>query len=552
MKRKVLKITALALAIAAIVGGGIFAKRNDFGLGRNMEIMVNLMRVLSTEFVDEINPDKMMKDGANGITSHLDPYTVFISEEEMPDYETMATGRYGGIGSSIRKRGDYVVVAGPYQGSPADEAGLIIGDKIIAVNGKDMRGASTSDISKNLRGEPNTMVTVTIEKLLTGKQEDVKIRRRLISMPSIPYVGYVAEGIGYICHTDFTDNCYEMMRNAILHLQKSGELKSLIVDYRGNGGGLLVEAVDILSLFVPKGSMVIESRGRNGASSKYHTRHEPLLPDTPLVMLIDNGTASAAEIVTGALQDYDRAVIIGQRSFGKGLVQSVAPLGYNTKVKYTTAKYYIPSGRCIQAINYNQNSKAEEVPDSLIKEFKTKCGRKVYDGGGIMPDKKCEPEYTSNFLYSIYIHGVIEDFGDEYMKRNHTKSIDVKNFSITKTDYDDFKAFAIGREFPYKSASRHALEKLRSTLEKERNTSLGATLDAIDKGLNDDKKSCLETYREEVIDLINRDIVQRYAYNAGVIAYSIMRDNEVKEAVKILNDSAEYKQITTKQDTARK
>lgn len=552
MKRKALKISILSLAVAAIIGGGIFATRNDFGLGRNMEIMINLMRVLSSEFVDEIDPDKMMKDGADGITSQLDPYTVFIPEEEVADFDFGATGRYGGIGSSIRKSGDYVVIAGPYQGSPADEAGLNVGDKIISVDGKEMRGVNTSDVSKVLRGEPNTVVTLVVEKLYTGKQETVKLRRRLISVPSIPYVGYMAEGVGYICHTDFTDNCYESMRAAILHLQKSGELKSLIIDYRSNGGGLLSEAVDILSLFVPKGSMVIESRGRKGTSQKYYTRHEPLLPDTPLVLLIDNGSASAAEIVTGALQDYDRAVVIGQRSYGKGLVQSVAPLGYNTKVKFTTAKYYLPSGRCIQALNYKQNGKAEEVPDSLIKEFKTKGGRKVYDGGGIMPDKSTKIEYSNNFLLSIYWSGIIDDYSDEYMKANHTKSIDVKSFSITKEDYAEFKKMAMKTDFPYKSASRQALEKLRSSLEKERNTSLEQALDTIDKGLKDDKESCLNSYSKEITKLINREIVLRYAYSAGVIAHTMTQDNDVKEAINILNDSAEYKRIITKQDTARK
>lgn len=552
MKRKVLKIATLSLAVAAIIVGGIFATRNDFGLGRNMEIMINLMRVLSTEFVDEIDADKMMKDGADGITSQLDPYTVFIPEEEMEDFDFQATGRYGGIGASIRKSGDYVLIAGPYQGSPADEAGLKVGDKIISIDGKDMRGVSTNDISKALRGEPNTTVKVVVEKLYTGKQEEIKIRRRLISVPSIPYVGYVADGVGYICHTDFTDNCYEAMRAAILHLQKSGELKSLIIDYRGNGGGLLGEAADILSLFVPKGSMIIESRGRKSASQKYYTRYEPLLPDTPLVLLIDSSSASAAEIVTGALQDYDRGVLIGQRSFGKGLVQSVAPLGYNTKVKYTTAKYYLPSGRCIQALNYNRDGSAMEVPDSLIKEFKTKSGRKVYDGGGIMPDKITKVEYSNNFILSVYWSGLLDDYCDDYMKRNHANTIDVKSFSITDEEYAEFKKMALKTDFPYKSASRNALEKLRSSLEAERNSSLEEALNAIDKGLKDDKESCLNTFRKEITMLINRKIVLRYAYNAGLIAHSIAHDDDVKDAINILNNSAEYKRILTEQDTARK
>ena len=262
MKHKFLKYTLLAVAVAALCAGGIFATRNDFGLGRNMEIMVNLMHAISTQYVDKVDADEMMENGANGITSKLDPYTDFIPEKDMPDFEAMTTGRYGGIGALIRKKGDYVIIAEPYKGSPADENGLKIGDKIVAIDGKDMRGAKVEDISKRLRGEPNTTVSVTIEQLLTGERKELKIRRRRIVIPSITYSGYVAEGVGYIRHADFTDKCYDDMRAAILRLQSEGELKSLILDYRNNGGGLLQSAVKVLSLFVPKGTMVVETRGR--------------------------------------------------------------------------------------------------------------------------------------------------------------------------------------------------------------------------------------------------------------------------------------------------
>ena len=254
MKRRILKYTLTAVALAAVFVGGIFATRNDFGLGRNMEIMVNLMHALSTQYVDEVDADEMMRNGAEGMTSKLDPYTDFIPEKDMPDFEAMTTGRYGGIGALIRKKGDYVIIAEPYKGSPADENGLKIGDKIVAIEGKDMRGAKVEDISKRLRGEPNTTVTITVEKLLTGEREELKIRRRRIVIPSITYAGYVAEGVGYIRHADFTDKCYDDMRAAIHHLQSQGELRSLILDYRNNGGGVLQSAVNILSLFVPKGT----------------------------------------------------------------------------------------------------------------------------------------------------------------------------------------------------------------------------------------------------------------------------------------------------------
>ena len=552
MKHRFLKYTLLAATVSALCAGGIFATRNDFGLGRNMEIMVNLMHAISTQYVDKVDADEMMENGANGITSKLDPYTDFIPEKDMPDFEAMTTGRYGGIGALIRKKGDYVIIAEPYKGSPADENGLKIGDKIVAINGKDMRGAKVEDISKSLRGEPNTTVSITIEQLLTGERKELKIRRRRIVIPSITYSGYVAEGVGYIRHADFTDKCYDDMRAAILHLQSEGELKSLILDYRNNGGGLLQSAVKILSLFVPKGTMVVETRGRDDKSQKLYTEYEPLLPNMPLAVLINGNSASAAEIVAGAIQDLDRGVLIGQRSFGKGLVQATAPLGYNSFAKITIGKYYIPSGRCIQAVNYSTDGRAVQVADSLIKEFKTSRGRKVYDGGGIMPDKKIKPKYISNFAATLYLMGVIEDFGDDYIKRNGSKSIDVKNFTISDEDYADFAKMVMTRDIPYKSESRAALEKLRKSLANERNTSLNEALDAIDKGLKDDKQSNLETFRKEIVEQINQNIVLRYAYATGVIANSLRDDNEIQEAVKILSNEEEYKRITSEQETARK
>ena len=552
MKRKAIKYTLTAVAVAMLFVGGIFATRNDFGLGRNMEIMVNLMHAISTQYVDEVDADEMMQNGAEGITSKLDPYTDFIPEKDMPDFEAMTTGRYGGIGALIRKKGDYVIIAEPYKGSPADEKGLKIGDKIVAINGEDMAKRDVSEISKRLRGEPNTTVKITVERLLTGEREELSIRRRRIVIPSITYAGYVAEGVGYIRHADFTDKCYDDMRAAILRLQSEGELKSLILDYRNNGGGLLHSAVSVLSLFVPKGTMVVETRGRGEKSHKLYTEYEPLLPKIPLAVLINGNSASASEIVAGAIQDLDRGVLIGQRSYGKGLVQSTAPLGYNSYAKITVGKYYIPSGRCIQAVNYSTDGRAEQVADSLIKEFKTVRGRKVYDGGGIMPDKKIAPKYISSFAVTLYLMGVIEDFGDDYIKRNGTKEIDVATFSISDGDYADFVKMAMERDIPYKSESRAMLEKLRKSLAKERNTSLDEALDAIDKGLRDDKRSNLETFRKEIVEQINQNIVLRYAYAKGVILNSLRDDEEVQEAVKLLRDGAEYERITTKQDTSRK
>ncbi len=554
MRRRIIKYTTLALAVVSIAIGGIFATRNDFGLGRNMEIMVNLMHALSTQFVDEVDADELMEAGAEGFTSMLDPYTVFIPEKDMPNFQAQTTGRYGGIGAMIRQKRDGVVIAEPYKGSPANEAGLIIGDKIVSINGHDVSKSTTSDVSKRLRGEPNTIVTVGVKRLLTGQVEEIKIRRQRIVLPSIDYVGWVSEGVGYIRHSDFTDKCYNDMRAAILKLQSEGELKQLILDYRDNGGGFMQSAIDILSLFVPKGTMVVEMRGRNAKtnSHKFFTQHEPLLPNTPIAVLINGNSASAAEIVAGAIQDLDRGVLLGQRSFGKGLVQSTMPLGYNAYAKITTAKYYTPSGRCIQAINYSQDGKAELVADSLIKEFKTVRGRKVYDGGGIMPDKIFAPEYMSRYAATLYVSGVIDDFGDEYFKKNHANTIDVDTFTISDEDYATFAEMVATHDINYKSDSRTALEKLQAALAKEKNNALSESIAAIEKGLNDDTKSLLATYREDLISTINDNIILRYAHSEGVIRHSLHSDKLVELAIETLLNSEEYKRIVTSQDTQRK
>ena len=384
------KYRYLLTAAAAVGAAGLltFAARNDFGLGRNMEIAVNMMRELSLNYVDPVDPDRLMEGAAAGMVSDLDPYTEYIPEEGMQDFELLTTGKYGGIGALIRQKDDYVRIAQPYQGSPADKAGLKIGDKILSIDGKDAKGFTTEQVSSRLKGEPGSKVKVTVEHL-DGTQQTAAIRRERIAIPGVPYAGWVADGIGYIRHSDFTEGCYEEMRAAIERLRTERPLKGLVLDYRSNGGGIMQEAVKILGMFVPKGTEVVSTKGRSEDSKQvFRTDTEPILADLPLTVLINGNSASAAEIVAGALQDLDRAVLIGQRSFGKGLVQSPRPLGYNAMLKLTTAKYYIPSGRCIQAIDYShsQEGSVRAVPDSLISEFTTRAGRKVYDGGGVMPD----------------------------------------------------------------------------------------------------------------------------------------------------------------------
>ena len=404
---------------------------------------------------------------------------------------------------------------------------------------------------KALTVQGNTM-TVTKGD---GSTETVTLQRERISIPGVPYTGWVADGIGYIRHSDFTEGCYEDMRAAVEKLRTGGELKGLILDYRSNGGGIMQEAIKILGMFVPKGTEVVSTKGRTEDSRQvYRTSSEPILPDLPLAVLINGNSASASEIVTGALQDLDRAVVIGQRSYGKGLVQSPRPLGYNAMLKLTTAKYYIPSGRCIQAIDYShsQEGSVKAIPDSLITEYRTRAGRKVYDGGGIMPDIRTEPEYISRFAMTLYALGFVEDFGDDYMRRHPDQRIDIRNFSITDRDYADFAEFMKDKKVPYESDTRRALKALKKAAEDDRFADLKEKFDRVEAELKDDTQTNLETYRKEIVETINNDIVMRHGYSEGVIEHSLKDDPEVLRATEILGDGAEYTRIVTEQDTPRK
>ena len=554
-KRPILRRAAIPAVLALLCTLFWFGKPNDFGLGRNMELLVNMMRELSLFYVDEVDPDQLMQDAAEGMTRNLDPYTEFLPEEQMSNFDLLTTGKYGGIGSMIRKKGDYVIFAQPYEGSPADRAGIRIGDKILSIEGEDTKGWDPAQISSALKGTPNTTVRIVIERLIGGEHDTLTLTRERVAIPSVPYAGFVAKGIGYIQHSDFTEGSYEEMRTAIEKLRTQDTLRGLILDYRGNGGGILQEAVKIVSMFVPKGTEVVRTKGRAATQENvFRTANDPILPDLPLAVLINGNSASAAEIVAGSLQDLDRAVLIGQKSFGKGLVQTTRPLGYNTLLKLTTAKYYIPSGRCIQAIDYShsQEGSVRTVPDSLISEFETRAGRKVYDGGGVMPDIATDPEYISRFALTLYALGFIEDFGDEYTRRNPGRQIDIRTFSITDKDYADFAEFMKGKKVPYESDTRRALKALKKAAEDDRFADLKNKFEQVEAELKDDTQTNLETYRTQVVETINNDIVMRHGYQAGVIEHSLSGDKEVKKAVEVLGDPAEYARITREQDTKRK
>lgn len=550
--RQIGRIFGYASAAIIALSTLTFALRDDFGLGRNMEIVVNTMRELTLNYVDTVDTDKLMEGAAAGMVRSLDPYTEFVSEAKMAEFEQMTTGKYGGVGSLIRQKSDYVIIAQPYEGSPADRAGLKIGDRILEIGGEDAKGFTVEQVSSRLKGDPGTSVKVKV-KQLDGTIKEVAIQRERIAIPGVPYAGWVADGIGYIRHSDFTEGCYQELRDAIERLRSTGELKGLILDYRSNGGGLLQEAIKIVGLFAPNNTEVVQTKGRAKERS-YRTTGEPAYPDLPLVLLVNSGSASASEIVSGSMQDLDRAVLIGQRTLGKGLVQTTVPVGYNAMLKLTTAKYYIPSGRCIQEIDYShsQQGTVKVIPDSLIKEYTTRGGRKVYDGGGIMPDIRTEPEYISRFAATLYAMGFIDDFGDDYIRRKGYQELDLKTFKISDQDFEDFAAFMQDKEVKYESETRAALKLIKEAAKNDRFKAMEEQITTLEEALKDDTQTNIRTYRNEIAESITGDIVLRHAYQAGVIENSLTDDREVLRAIELLRDTTEYHRILREQDTARK
>lgn len=553
--RGVIAILGLLLTTVGVHAQDVERAQRDFDLGRATEILANMMREFDVSYVDDVTADELLDAAAEGMLRATDPYTEYLSEASLSDFEMMTTGRYGGVGSLIRKRGDYVIFAQPYKGTPSDEAGIKIGDKILAIAGEDMRGATTEDVSKRLKGEPGSSVTVVVERNIGGGVDTLMLPRRRISIPSVTYAGILRDGIGYVAHNDFIEDSYGEMRRAIESLIAEDSLRGIILDYRSNGGGVMKEAVDIASLFVPRGTRVVSIMGRDSSSLQhYDTRHAPIAEDIPVVILVNGTSASASEILAGALQDMDRAVVMGSRTYGKGLVQSTNYLGYNTYLKLTTAKYYIPSGRCIQSRNYaamRREGADVEVPDSLISEFYTRGGRKVYDGGGIVPDVKVEPEYVSRFALTLYAMGYMDDWADRYMRSHHADSIDVRTFTITDEDYADFVEYIAECDVPYESETRHALKALEKAAENDLyDEALKPVVEELKAKIKDDKLSNMETYRTEIVDVLNSQVILRHAYNEGVVERAAVDDECVEEAIALLLNDEEYARILRDQDLA--
>ena len=520
-------------------------KQNNFEISKSIDIYNSLLRELNLNYVDEINPAELNETAINAMLKEMDPYTVFIPESEIENYKLMTTGEYGGIGALIQYDGEYTRISDPYEGWPAQKAGIQAGDAILSVNGVDTHKKPTDQVSELLKGQPGTEVTVKVKRYGVDKPIEFKLKREKVKIENIPYATVFDNGIGYVSLGSFTKNAGNELKQHLVEMKKEHDLKGFIIDLRGNGGGLMNEAVDIVNLFIPKGKPVVSTRGKSQhAGSVYHTNNQPIDEQVPVAILVDGGSASASEIVAGSIQDYDRGVIIGQRTFGKGLVQNILPLTYNTQMKVTIAKYYIPSGRCIQEIDYSHKKDTTMTKtDTLGKPFKTEAGRTVYEGHGIMPDVKIEPKQYATATAYLYAKNYIFDYATKYAFEHKTIA-PAKEFKIDDATYNDFMAFVRQKGFSYTTESEKKLEELKKKAKSEGYyESISAQLEDLEKQLKADKENDLTKNRADIEDLLRLEIVGRYYYQVGRIVASLENDPDLKEAFDILLDQQRYQSI---------
>ncbi len=536
-------IIALSLLIVTGVSTGflISQETRDFRIAKNLDIFFTLFREINTFYVDDIDPDKVVKAGIDNMLKTLDPYTVYYPESDVDDFTFMTTGKYGGIGSLVRGGGEYVVISEIYKGFPADLAGIKAGDILKKVDGVSLKGFSTDKVSDKLKGNPGTQVTLTLER--GGKETDYSMKREKIVIPPVPYYGMLDSKTGYIRFTNFTQDCIEDVKSAFNSLKPSNP-QQIILDLRGNPGGLLTEAVEIVNLFVGPGKEVVSTKGKvKNFDEVFKTTKAALDEKIALAVIINRSSASASEIVAGAIQDLDRGIIVGQRSYGKGLVQITRPLSYNTQLKVTTAKYYIPSGRCIQARDFshpNEDGSVGIIPDSLISDFKTKNGRLVKDGGGISPDIEVLPEQLSQLSSELYIRNYIFDFATQYYW-SHPEIKSVGQFSLKEKDYNDFKAMLQKRNFSYKTSTEESLNELISIAKREKYYEMHKDVfTELEKDITHSIDMDLTTFRSEITDLLEDEIVSRYFYEEGAIAWTIKKDEQILKALEILNNKEKY------------
>ena len=547
------KIAIIALAL--FVGLSATAQQpqinNDkaFEISKNLEIFADVYKNLHLNYVDDLESGKLMKTAIDAMLASLDPYTNYIPESDIEDVKLQIFGQYGGIGSVVSQRDDYVIISEPYEGLPAAKAGLKAGDKILEINGESAKGKTVSDVSSILRGQAGTSLTMKIER--QGKSHDIKITREEIKLKPVPYFGLVDGDFGYIKLNEFTQNSAADVTAAFNSLKNQNKnLKGVVLDLRGNGGGLLNEAVDIVNIFMNSGELVVQTKGKVAEkNTKHYTRKTPVDREIPVAVLIDGYSASASEIVAGSLQDFDRAVIIGSRSYGKGLVQNIVELSYNSQMKVTVSKYFIPSGRCIQALDYShrdENGRAIKVPDSLKTAFKTRNGRTVYDGFGIEPDIDVEPEYISNISVALLQKNLVFDYVTDFYYK-HKEIASASQFRVTDDIYNDFKNYISTKEYEYSTNTEKTLKMLRETAKEEKYLSaIEKELSDLEKKLQSDKLVDLEKNKEEVKQLIESEILTRYYYEKGRTEGMLKYDNVLHKAIEVLSDKDGYNKILKK------
>lgn len=517
-----------------------------FAIAKNLDIFATLFKEVNTYYVDEVNPNKLVKVGIDAMLNSLDPYTNYIPEDDIEDYRTMTTGQYGGIGAVIGKRNGNNMVLMPYRGFPADESGLKIGDVIKEIDGIDVTNKNVEDISKLLKGQANTDLKLSIKRYGQKEVFPVTLTREKITVNNVPYYGMVTDKIGYIKLSNFTTGAGREVEKALKELKNKGADK-LIFDVRDNPGGLLSESVNVSNVFIPKGSEVVSTKGKVKDWNKtYRALDNPLDTDMPMVVLTSSRSASAAEIVSGVLQDYDRAVLVGERTFGKGLVQATRPLTYNSQLKVTTAKYYTPSGRCIQAIDYshrNEDGSVGKIPDSLRNAFETKHGRVVYDGGGIKPDIEVKPGKLAPISISLYTKSLIFDYATEYY---YTRSevTDPAKFEITDDEYNKFIAWLADKDYDYVTEVEQTIKDLIEISKDEKYyQAIESQISSLRKKVQHNKESDLQKFKDEIRELLEEEIVSRHYLSEGKIQASFDDDNSVQTAINVLNDTKKYHDV---------
>ncbi len=544
------KIQLFIIVVAWLLPVGLIAqeKQNNFEIAKSIDIYNSLLRELNLNYVDEINPGELNEAAIKAMLDGLDPYTVFIPESDIENAKFMTTGEYGGIGALIQYDGELTRISDPYEGWPAQKAGIIAGDAILEVNGVDCKKKNTQEVSNLLKGQPGTEVKLKIQRYGQDKPLDMTLKREKVKIDNIPYYTVLDNGVAYISLSGFTRDAGKEVKEKFLEMKKDHALKGFVLDLRGNGGGLMNEAVDIVNLFIPKSKPVVSMKGKAANANSIHpTTNDPVDLEIPVAVLVDGSSASASEIVAGALQDYDRGVIIGERTFGKGLVQNILPLSYNTQMKVTVAHYYIPSGRCIQEIDYSHKKDTTQTKtDTLGKPFKTIGGRTVYEGHGIMPDVKVNRDAYATVTAYLYAKNYIFDYATKF-HHEHKSIASPETFQIDEATYQDFMKFVKDKKFTYTTESEKAIEKLKKTAKEEGYLDkIKPQIETLEKNLAAEKDNDLLNNRKDIEELLRSEIVGRYYYQKGRIIASLKDDPDLKRACEILlntNGKDEYHSI---------